>query len=196
MTLATAVIDVVTDILIASIPICLLWEVRIATRQKVGLGMTLCLSLVIAIIALIRVGGIYLPGRRVDVVWFSFWQQNECNIAVWMVSMTAFRSFFATNDEQNGQQERFGWMTSVRKSLRRKISKVFPKLFKYDSEEPGSLYENEIPTQQSDRAIIHSREPVIPAATVTGARTAIDRVGRSHAEPDTYGTKVPQVHVA
>ena len=83
--------------LVASIPVILLWQVKINLRQKIGLGIMLCLSLVMAIFAIIRGAGVRLPSSNVDIVWLAFWQQQECSIAVSMISITAFRSFFVNN---------------------------------------------------------------------------------------------------
>ena len=86
--------DVVTDFIVLSFPIATLWQVHINTRQKVGIGFWLCLSLVMVIVAIVRMAGIKLEGGNVDIVWLAFWQQQESSIAVIMVSMSAFRSLF------------------------------------------------------------------------------------------------------
>ena len=70
-------------------------------RQKVGVGLTLCLSTVMAIIALIRVGGMRLPSGAIDYIWAEFWMQQECSIAVTMVSVTASRAFFVMRQRED-----------------------------------------------------------------------------------------------
>lgn len=85
--------DVTSDILVVSLPVALLWKVRINVWQKVGLSLSLCLSLVMVFVTIVRMAGIKLAGV-VDIVWLAFWQQQECSIAVIMVSVSAFRSFF------------------------------------------------------------------------------------------------------
>ena len=86
--------DIVTDIMVVSFPLALLWKVRINMRQKIGLGLSLCLSLVMVIVSIVRIAGVYLADGSVDIVWLAFWMQQECSIAVIMVSVSAFRSFF------------------------------------------------------------------------------------------------------
>lgn len=163
-------------------PICLLWRVRISLRQKIGLGITLCLSLVMAIIALVRVGGLRLPRGQVDVIWFSYWNQNECNIAVWMVSVTSFRSFFIAGGEYSHEDGRVGWIVSMRRSLKRTLHKLFPNFVGNNpGEYSGSPYER---SNRSDRPMIESHDPAIPGATVTGMQTAIQRAGGTQMEPD------------
>lgn len=57
------------------------------------MSLTLCLSLVMVLVAIIRTAGIKFAGT-VDIIWVQFWAQQECSIAVIMVSVVAFRSFF------------------------------------------------------------------------------------------------------
>lgn len=80
-----------------SIPIIILWQIRINLCQKIGLGILLCLSLVMAIIAIARMSGVTLTSGVVDIVWVAFWQQQECSVAVIMISITAFRSLFVVS---------------------------------------------------------------------------------------------------
>lgn len=59
-------------------------------HQKLGLGIILSLSLVMAIVAIVRIAGIRMSGGEVDIVWLAFWQQQECSIAVSTLAITAF----------------------------------------------------------------------------------------------------------
>ncbi|MCJ1324811.1 hypothetical protein MMC10_001473 [Thelotrema lepadinum] len=89
--------DVSTDILLITLPTTLLWRVNIARRQKLGLALSLCLSLVISSMAVIKMAGGVTGsggGGGVDIVWIAFWQQQEASIAVIVISVSAFRSFF------------------------------------------------------------------------------------------------------
>ena len=179
--------DVLCDIFIASIPIALLWRVKIALRQKVGLGLTLCLSLVMAIVALVRVSGIHLPSGDVDIVWLSFWNEQECNIAVAMLSITAFRSFFVTNASQGNTPPSPGrQLSSLQEKIRRKLSFLSLKKSSRDRSDDdiplAQKNSGEVPVVQ-----IATKDPNIPSATITGMRTAIADVGRSQAELDFDG---------
>ena len=86
--------DVLTDFIVLSFPLAMLSQIQIKAHQKVGLGLWLCLSLAMVIVAIVRIAGIKLAGGDVDIVWLSFWQQQESSIAVIMVSVSAFRSLF------------------------------------------------------------------------------------------------------
>ena len=152
----TIVLDVVTDILVVSFPIALLWRVRINVRQKIGLGVSLCLSLVMVITAIIRISGIKLAGGAIDIVWQLFWVQQECSIAVIMMSVTAFRSFFVPNAARN-------------------ISPNPPK--------PSSFWKKRLLLKRSvpdkDNWDVDDGLPQIPKATLTGMRSIIRGAGMS-----------------
>lgn len=83
-------------ILVVSIPTIMLWQVRMKTAQKLGIGAFLCLSFCMIIIACIRFSGLRIRGSSVD-VWQFFWLEVEACVAVCMISLTAFRSVFASN---------------------------------------------------------------------------------------------------
>ena len=153
--------DGVTDILVVSIPVALLWKVRINVRQKIGLGVFLCLSLVMAVVSIIRIAGIKLAGGTVDIVWLVFWQQQECSIAVAMVSVSAFRSLFVANASNN-------------------VSPKHPKL--------SSYWRRRLLQKRSnfdrDNGSSGKELPQIPSATLTGMRTMIRGAGMSTMWPN------------
>lgn len=138
VTATTTVFDVLSDIFIASIPIALLWRVRISLRQKIGLGITLCLSLVMAIVAVVRISGIRLETGDADIVWVTFWQQNECNVAVAMISLTAFRSFFVRDSDTARDAHPFLWSMLSIKSIKSTLRKRFNGLFRRGGSSYGS----------------------------------------------------------
>ena len=176
--IATTVLDVVSDVLIASIPICLLWKVKISTRQKVGLGLILSLSLSMAIIAVVRVIGTHLPGSGIDSIWGCFWAQNECNIAVLMVSLVSFRSFFVARRNSEREHGMFRWMTRVRTSLRQKLSRILPWMPREEPIRPSpEPYHHQHRSEGSDRPMIQSPESPVPIPTTHDMRTATDDTG-------------------
>lgn len=153
----TIVMDVVSDILLVSIPIVLLWRVRINIRQKIGLGVSLCLSLIMVVTAIIRISGIKLADGATDIVWEAFWVQQECSIAVIMMSVSAFRSFFVPHASGN----------------------VSP-----DPAKPSSFWKNKLlllkhPLSAKDNWDGDDELPQIPRATLTGMRSAIRGAGMS-----------------
>lgn len=93
-TAITTAVDVITDFIVLSFPVILLWDVRVSLRQKLALSLSLCLSLVMILVAIVRIAGYKTTNGVVDVVWLAFWQQQECSIAVMVVSISAFRALF------------------------------------------------------------------------------------------------------
>lgn len=63
-------------------------------RQKLALSFFLCLSIMMIIIAIIRVSRTSYSDRKIDVVWQSLWQALEGCVALVMTSITAFRTIF------------------------------------------------------------------------------------------------------
>ena len=107
LAVVTTLFDISTDILVASFPVILLWNIRISTRQKIGLGAMLSLSLIMASLAIVRISGIRLDDGHVDVIWLAFWGQQECSVAMIMISITAFRSFFVANAQKRDRSLRY-----------------------------------------------------------------------------------------
>ncbi|MCJ1466210.1 hypothetical protein MMC07_004829 [Pseudocyphellaria aurata] len=98
---AIIVQDLGTDLMIIVIPILLLWRVQIKLQQKLALGLSLCLSIIMIITAIVQISGIHAPTDTIDVTWEIFWQLMEACIAVIMVSSTAFRSLFVAHKSGN-----------------------------------------------------------------------------------------------
>lgn len=131
--------------MIIAIPIRVLWKVKMATRQKIILGTSLCLSICMIIAALIRFSGIG-AGGSIDMSWNIFWMFVEGCIAVIMVSLTVFRSLF-TNDGFKLPQRKAKAIWSSREWLRNR------KLWEAKKNE------------------IDDDLPAIPSAALTGMRT-------------------------
>lgn len=94
----TCNIPLITDLLsVISIPILLLWSVRINLRRKFGLASLLCLSIFAIITNIIRASGHKLNNDLGDVIWIRFWLEMEACVAVTANSMTAFRSLFTAH---------------------------------------------------------------------------------------------------
>ncbi|MCJ1436598.1 hypothetical protein MMC27_005978 [Xylographa pallens] len=104
----TTALDIFTDLLVLSIPIALLWKVKISLHRKLALGSMLCLSAFMIIIAIIRTALAPLPENQViDTSWLVFWEGIEATTAIIMVSLTVFRSLFG--QEANQSKERKKW---------------------------------------------------------------------------------------
>ncbi|KAL9589533.1 MAG: hypothetical protein Q9203_001669 [Teloschistes exilis] len=116
----TTVIDILTDLIVLSFPIATLLQIQVNTRQKVGVGVWLCLSIVMVIIAIVRIAGMEL-GEGVDIVWVAFFQQQEASIAVIMVCTSAFRSLFVNGPENDPPHAPLGAANGWRQFMRRTL---------------------------------------------------------------------------
>ena len=148
------VLDVGTDIMIITLPICLLWNVRIKPRQKIFLGVFLSLNGFMAIVACVRVSGLKFQGTF-DEVWLYLWQFIEACVAVAMISLTAFRSVFVSSASSRARKEaekkyKSPWYSSTLEKLSTR-----KKQRSWDAE-----------------AAVRGL-PSIPGATLTGMRTFI-----------------------
>ncbi|MCJ1310453.1 hypothetical protein MMC25_004117 [Agyrium rufum] len=102
---ATTVLDIATDVFIISIPVVLLWRVRITMRQKLALGAVLCLSVFMIIVSIVKVASVYTHGaREIDLPWVQFWGEAEACVAIMVASISAFRSLFLSSNDQKNRQ--------------------------------------------------------------------------------------------
>ncbi|KAF4618987.1 hypothetical protein G7Y89_g14861 [Cudoniella acicularis] len=118
-TLATNLaIDVSTDLAILSIPMRMLWKVRIRLRQKLALGAIFCLVMITISVAIIRFA---VVSRTVqpEQSWLYFWNTVETTIAIIIACLASFRALFtkqekhakiqdSTNDSRD-RRRLFGW---------------------------------------------------------------------------------------
>jgi hypothetical protein len=107
--IVSVVTDIVTDLMVICVPIGLLWRVKIDLRRKIALGTVCSLSVVMIILALIRVilAPIQTPVSPeippvTDSTWLFIFQNVEAAVAIVMVSITAFRSMLG----QKGQSQK------------------------------------------------------------------------------------------
>ncbi|MCJ1379814.1 hypothetical protein MMC17_002917 [Xylographa soralifera] len=89
-------LDVLTDFMVISIPVILLWRIKINLRQKLYIVAMLSLSGIIILIVVIRVAVTALTTGIVDQPWIIFWQIAEPSVAIIMVSINAFRHPFVS----------------------------------------------------------------------------------------------------
>lgn len=96
---------------VVAIPAFLIWKVRFGTKPKIRLGLFLCLQVVMAIVALVRVSRIVLDSTF-DVVWVILWQLIEAYVAIITVSLTAFQSVFVSDGTQRSPASQKTWLST------------------------------------------------------------------------------------
>ncbi|KAH8744395.1 hypothetical protein F5883DRAFT_590148 [Diaporthe sp. PMI_573] len=152
-------LDAITDILIVSIPVIVLYRARMRTSQKISLGIFLCLSLVMVILAIIRASKIH-GAVSIDVVWVFFWQYMETVVAVIMGSLTVVRNLLVHQTKSNQNSPAAPGDGQGRQAYRMRLLR----------RKKDQSIDN--PTQ--------GRLPAVPSPTLTGLRSFIRR---HHREP-------------
>lgn len=150
---------------VVTIPIIVLRNSFLGLSTKIGLAIFLCLSIFMAICAIIRIAGFHYKGVEDD-TWAFFWQHMEGAVAIMMASITAFRTLFVkqTNDARNTSESPAG-------SAFRRIFRRFQLLARA---QPG-----EKPISFTDTGPL-LKLPKLPSPTFTGVRTFIRK--NHHAE--------------
>ena len=109
---ASAILDILTDCFLISIPVLLLWNVQINIRRKLILGGILCLSIFMIILAIVRVSTGKSNNGQVDSAWVIFWLQAEACVALIVVSVSAFRALYMAQQETKYRYQRSPWQKS------------------------------------------------------------------------------------
>ncbi|KAI0545254.1 hypothetical protein F4679DRAFT_588663 [Xylaria curta] len=95
-----ALMDIISDVMIITIPIVILRRSLMPTARKVSLAAMLCLSIVMIVIALIRLIGTIidtrLDGHEAAPVWVTYWTSVEGCVSVTMTSVIVIRAVFIT----------------------------------------------------------------------------------------------------
>lgn len=128
------------------------------------MGIFLCLSFAMIVIALTRVSNYHL--RELDLVWQLFWLHMEACIALIMASLRTFRTAFVTIAHKNSEEKR-----------RKKPSSFFHQRLVTRFNRFGRIQELE----KNENGL-----PTIPGVTLTGMRTFIQRNNRSVDETPEY----------
>ena len=104
------------------IPIYLICQLRAKARQKFELATFLCLSIVMIILAIVRMVGLRYH-NKINLSWTQFWFHLESCTAVTMLSATAFRSLFVSAvSKGNGARP---WVPSTARLLGRHKCNAF-----------------------------------------------------------------------
>lgn len=136
--------------------------------------MSLCLTVVMIAVTIIRVSGVLLDDK-VDAVWESYWLILHAEVGIIMTAVTAFRTFFvARSKHRRGQSpgERTHWYDGSKRLLQRAFS--LSRWRSKSGEQSSRGYE----AQQNVPHVFMGALPNVPRAHMTGVRTFIDAQGR------------------
>ncbi|MCJ1387790.1 hypothetical protein MMC18_000633 [Xylographa bjoerkii] len=154
------------------IPCRLIWKIRIRLSQKLALAGSLCLTVILVIVTIVRVSGLRLDGK-VDSVWETYWIIIGAEVGLILTASTAFRMLFVHNNERLQQSPRGGWQwyTRSKRLLRRTFT---PRTWRTKST-GGSSDRSSGERNYNDVADL----PPIPRGTMTGVRTFINGRGKT-----------------
>lgn len=124
----------------------ILWNVQIPWKAKFEIGIALCLSLFMTVIAIIRITlGMIAPGIP-DTIWTYFTFSLGSSTAVFMVSATAFRSIY-------GHQK----ASKVEKSQPSNDSLLETGSRRRDGHKVKSYFSSPQPVEWHDKDLVHTK---------------------------------------
>jgi glucan phosphoethanolaminetransferase (alkaline phosphatase superfamily) len=80
------------------IPFSLIWKIRVRLSQKIVLVCSLCLTILMAALSIVRVCGL-VYGDAIDSVWQTYWQFLGSEIGLFLASAVALRAFFMARSQ-------------------------------------------------------------------------------------------------
>ncbi|KAI8944155.1 hypothetical protein F4801DRAFT_572741 [Xylaria longipes] len=138
-------LDVVTDVLIMTIPISLIWNIRIRWEKKLALVTIFSLVLVTISFAIVRVVVVSALTRQPDVSWLYLWSSIEQNVAIIVACLSAFPQLF-TNSQRTTKPVLI-------------YSKHFNLIKSAKQRPPHSLYTTELSTFPENTDYVHVPDP-------------------------------------
>jgi len=113
------VMDVVSDACIISIPMAVLWQVRIAWRRKIALGAFFCLAVITMVVAVVRIAVVSSAKTdtavQVDSSWLYLWENIELAIAIMIACLASFRILFTFQSAKKSTPKTYSDFPSSRK---------------------------------------------------------------------------------
>ncbi|KAK3387420.1 hypothetical protein B0H63DRAFT_156993 [Podospora didyma] len=110
LAMSQMVLDILGDLLILVIPVILLYKIRIRFTQKIALGLTLCLTIVMIAISIARIAGLVWKDK-LDTVWETFTVIIAAEIGLTLVSITAFRALYISQTKRHHNKRVHGSTT-------------------------------------------------------------------------------------
>ncbi|KAJ5561989.1 hypothetical protein N7535_003548 [Penicillium sp. DV-2018c] len=93
--------DVITDLMILSIPFLVLWNTRISYRKKLILLSIFSATILIMVTAIVRVAVGMSYNHQMNIEWLCFWSFVEVDIAITVSCVASLRQLFVTSQNQS-----------------------------------------------------------------------------------------------
>ncbi|CAI6340528.1 unnamed protein product [Periconia digitata] len=157
----TSTLDIISDLMIISIPLLLLRNSLMKPFTKSGIAAFLCLSVFMIVCSLCRASG-FLSGKvgLHDLIWRYFWHQVEACVAVLMASITVFRTVLLSSRQSSDNRSHDAPQGSS--FIRRWLFKV-----------SHSKKRTDHVSEKDFVRVDHLALPTMPSATFTGIRSFI-----------------------
>jgi hypothetical protein len=151
------------------IPAILIWKIRATWGQKIALTLTLCLTIVMIVITIMRIVGLK-RGEVLDYIWESYFTAIAAEIGLTLVALTAFRSLYVSKAQKRNVQSpiaTFNWYKKGRAAMVQIAGKVTGN---------ADSRSDTLDTDKNGEGFIRNN---IPHATMTGVRSYIDKSGKT-----------------
>ncbi|PIG86720.1 hypothetical protein AARAC_010734 [Aspergillus arachidicola] len=109
-------VDLTKRISVLAIPFNVIWKIRVRLSHKIILMCSLCLTIVMIALSIIRVSGL-IYHDAMDSIWQIYWQFLGSEIGVFLASAVAFRSFFMARNKPSTPVK-----YSIKKALKHSLS--------------------------------------------------------------------------
>ncbi|KAJ5420449.1 hypothetical protein N7465_002968 [Penicillium sp. CMV-2018d] len=93
--------DVITDLMILSIPFLALWKTRISLRKKLILLGIFSATIFIMLTAILRVAVGMTYDRQMNIDWLCFWSFVEVDVAIIVSCVASLRQLFVVSQNQS-----------------------------------------------------------------------------------------------
>ena len=164
------------------IPIKLVWGLRLKWSKKAAIAATLCLTVLVMIITVIRIATI-VHEDKIDPVWGVYWHIIAAEVGVIMAACMSFRVFFVARNNKRGSPHSSRsrhWYHQSRDFFRRYLSsgrRRRPQGAVDRSTDDSSMLCDKC---HRGRSGWQGQDlPSIPRAHMTGMRTLINEQGRT-----------------
>ncbi|KAF3490802.1 uncharacterized protein GIQ15_00319 [Arthroderma uncinatum] len=114
----TTIADVLTDILIMSVPVAFVLKSSLPASQKLGLVGLFLLGLAVVVMAILRNLETDGKSKHPPPSWLLFWSAMEATVAVMVSCFASYKSLFTSHARPTAYQYQSGYSTSVAVSSR------------------------------------------------------------------------------
>ncbi|KAK9785644.1 putative Integral membrane protein [Seiridium cardinale] len=129
-------VDIITDLLIISLPIYLTIGLKMSAAQKFGLVGVLSLGIIVTVFSVIRIIVTNTVARQPEISWLALWSSIESSIAVMVACLSSFKVLL-THKKKSSRSPYYGseGYSNSRRTTRNQRSRVDGKDIQEDTQE-------------------------------------------------------------